>query len=83
MVEVGDERPDLKKHGRGGGRRALRLEETRTGRMTSVGNIADAIASASLCRQCHSRDGHDSKRSGEGVIRQDLGACGRVSEVRT
>ena len=47
-----------------------------------MGNIADAIASASLCCQCHSRDGREAGRASYTRIRGHVGESG-ANEVGT
>ena len=41
-----------------------------------MGNITDTIVSASLCRQCHSRDGHEAGRASYTRIRGHVGESG-------
>ena len=47
-----------------------------------MGNITDTIASASLCRQCHSCDGHEAGRVSYTRIWGHVGESG-VNEVGT
>ena len=47
-----------------------------------MGNITDAIASVSLCRQCHSCDGHEVGRASYTRIRGHVGESG-ANEVGT